>query len=655
MGRGIQAFSMIDKMSPEAISLSVAGKIRRYNLTASRKIAELTGKQQKSLSGLVNKIVRTPVGRQRNILIAKLEKQMADMIPSTLGEKAITVWKAGLLTSLRTSERNLLGTSFQTGAEFAKDIVQSPLDIIMKARTGQRTMVTTPKGIVPGAKKGFQSAWDLIRYGVDPEEMATKFDVRRINWGKTKTGKALEFSTNVVFRNLAAQDQVFYKMTFEHSIQSSLGAASKNAGRKVTEITQDMLEQATKDALYATFKDKTKLAQIATAAKKAMGKRLKSDDAYAQFYNNTFSGLLKGAGEVAMPFTGVPSSILSKIVDYSPIGLLKGTTKVGIVLAKNVPSLQLQAGKEMARGVIGTGIFSISAWLAKKGLMTGQAKDKAERNQWELEGKKPNSIFILGKWRNINSVGPQTMVMLAGAKAQQELMSEDGGGIGAFGGAIGQDFLSQSLLAGVQGPLNAVSDPQRYGGTYLKSQLASVIPNILKDLAKSLDPLKRERYGLTDAFRAGVPGLSQTLPPQRDVLGEALINDQHGITAFFDLFNSSTPKTSIVVDELKRLREIGYNPTPSELGKTQSVAGVQLDLKPLELDILRKESGGILEGLLTILMTTPEYEQATDDERSDLIKSTTSYVRTNYKKLHLNRFTDVQTVLDALKRKQEEK
>ena len=40
VGRGTQAFSLLNKMSPEAISLSVAGKIK-YNLSNVKKITRI--------------------------------------------------------------------------------------------------------------------------------------------------------------------------------------------------------------------------------------------------------------------------------------------------------------------------------------------------------------------------------------------------------------------------------------------------------------------------------------------------------------------------------------------------------------------------------------------------------------------------------------
>lgn len=227
-------------------------------------------------------------------------------------------------------------------------------------------------------------------------------------------------------------------------------------------------------------------------------------------------------GEIVAPFTGVPSSIAGQMIAYSPIGLTKGLYSGGKILIKNVPELQRQASQEIARGVVGSGIMGIAAFLTQHGLMTGQPRDDAERRQWELEGRQANSIFIGGKWRSINSVGPEALIALAGSKLKG---SKD---ITQSVANIGKDFLSQTFLQGVQGPLNAITDPNRYARTYFQGQLGSVIPNIIKDTSKAFDSTAREVNSLGDTLKSGIPGFRNTLLPKRNALGEPIKQEPTG-------------------------------------------------------------------------------------------------------------------------------
>lgn len=618
LGRSVQAFSMLDKMSPEAIAISAARRIKQYNLTARAKIPELTGQQTELIAQQVKKI-DSLTGREKNIAINDLQTILNEFIPSSIAEKAITVWKAGLLTSLRTHERNLLGNTIMGGFEGLKDIPGSVADQLMGLRTGKRSMTLTARGTISGSKKGIQAASDIITRGYDPEESINKFDVKRVTWGKNPVEQVLKKYTDVVFRTLGGADKPFWNAIFARSMYDQAGAAAINAGKQgdqafieglVKSPTEDMLLQATKDANYATFKDKNQLTNVASSIKRTMSQ-------------NEWGRVV---AEGLMPFTGVPSSIVGKTVAYSPIGLVKGALEVGNVVVNNVPQLQRQAAQDLGRGVMGTALFGLGAYLMQKGLMTGQPKDQKEAQQWQLEGKQANSVLINGKWRGINSIGPQNLVVLAGAKYQEEANNPEGS-TGSYLAGLGKDQLSQTFLQGVQGPLQAVNDPERYAKSYVGNTAASVIPNIVKDTAKSTDSSARELNTVGDYIKLGIPGVRNTLTPKRDVLGNVIKQEPTGAGAFIDLFNSKTPISNSVVDELSRLNAVGENATPSKLQKTQTIQGVKSTLDPQELNILEEKSGQELTKALGNLFIQPDYIALDDSEKAVAIQKVVTQVR----------------------------
>lgn len=624
LGRGVQAFSLLDKMSPEAISLSVAGKIKKYNINATRKIPELTGDQQALISNAVSKI-DSLTGRDKNIAINELSNTINSFIPSSIADKAITVWKAGLLTSLRTHERNLLGNTIMSGSEIAKDIPASIADRIMGLKTGQRTLTTTVSGLKSGTSKGLQASKDIIKYGFDPEEAISKFDVKKVNWGNNKVERVLKGYTEAVFRTLGAEDKPFWNSMYARSLYDQAGAEAINAGKQgdkqfisqlVNKPTEEMFTNALKDANYATFHDKNALSSVASAIKRA-----------AQ--NPEYKGwgeAGKVLTEVLAPFTGVPSSIAGKTIAYSPIGLVKGAINAGRVLSGNVPELQRQAAQEIGRGVMGTGLFALGAYLMDKGLMTGQPKDTKEANQWQLENKQANSVLVNGKWRSINSVGPQFLVTLAGAKYAEEKGKPDGS-TGAYLAGLGKDQLSQTFLAGVQGPLNAITDPARYGQSYVGNQTASVIPNIVKDASKAFDPNARELNSVLDYMKSGIPGVRNTLTEKRDVLGNIVPQEPTGAGAFVDLLNSKTPIKNPVINELSRLNDVGQNATPSKLSKDQTINGIKQKLTPEQLNILEAKIGPEAMKQLENLFKSNGYQSLTDEDKANAISSVMTSLR----------------------------
>jgi Holliday junction resolvase-like predicted endonuclease len=630
LGRGVQAFAMLPKMSPQAIAISVAGRINKYNETAIKKIPQLTGDQQKLISDKIKSMDKLKVGsRDHGIAAHELDNLVNSFIPSSLADKAITIWKAGLLTSLRTHERNLIGNAGMSLAEIAKDPVAAVADAAMKLRTGKRTLTPTLNGVQKGfGKESAQQVTDLLKRGFDPSSPISKYDIKQVNWGTGPVQQGLKHYTEAVFRTLGAEDRVGYNSAFARSLHDQAGAAAINAGKKgdsafianlVKNPTEDMTKIATTDASYATFHDKTGLSTLAS--------NIKRTAASMPGYKGEAA---KVVTEVLMPFTGVPSSIVGKTIAYSPIGLVKGAVNVGRVMAGQVPELQRQAAQEIGRGTVGTGLFGIGAFLMSKGLMTGQPKDAKEATQWQLEGKQANSVLIGGKWRSINSVGPQQLVMLAGAKAEEAASNKDGGLV-KYGAALAKDQLSQTFLAGVQGPLQAINDPARYGGTYAQNTAASVVPNIVKDTAKAFDPNQREINSVPDALQNATPFARNHLLPKRDVLGNPMPQEPSGAAAYVDLFNSKTPISNPVVDELSRLSKTDNEATPSKLAKTQTILGNKVKLTPKELDQLEQSSGEPIRQQFSKLIDSKEYQTATDEARQKALNSIVEKARANAK------------------------
>ena len=620
LGRGVQAFSLLKNMSPESIALSAAGQIKKYNLAnPTRKIPELNAEQTKLIS---DKVMAMDLlkGREKNIALQEINDIINSFIPSRLSDKVIATWKAGLLTSLRTHERNFLGNTIHGAMETIKDIPASGADILLSSKTGKRTITPTIKGISEFASKdtGQQMA-DIVMKGYDPSEQINKFDYKKINWGNNPLERALKKYTDTVFNTLGASDKPFYNAAMSRSLYSQAAAEAINQGKRGNKVfienlvknpTDDMFKIAIGDANVATFKDKNKASAVVSQLKQAMGK----------------TELGKIVSEITMPFTGVPTSILGQILNYSPVGLLKGIANSGKVLSGQVPELQRQAAQEIGRGVMGTAIFSLGSYLAGKGLITGQPKDQTEARQWELENKPRNSIMIGGKWRSLNSIGPEAVVFLAGAKMNEELSSPEGN-LGTYGVKLGKDYLDQSFVTGLQGPVNALTDPQRYAKSYIGNQISSFVPNIVKDISKATDTKARESNTVLDYAKQGIPGLRQTLPERRDVLGNVIKQEPTGIGAMVDVFNSKTPNKSIVVNELSRLNDAGENATPSKLSSSQTIQGQKVKLTPQELNTLEERIGGEVTLQLENLINSPDYQALDDESKSKAIDSVVASTR----------------------------
>lgn len=610
-GQMIQILSQYDQSSPSGAVKMAKNIIKNYNESNPNNTLNLTDDQIKGFYSQAKTVQEMAQGKDRSLATKKLFDDINKLVPSKIQDKAIAIWKAGLLTSPRTTLRNLLGNTIHGGAEILKDLPATLVDQILGAKTGKRTLTFTTKGLVSGAKKGLTAAGDVMKYGFDPEEAISKYDIKKINWGESGLGKSLGKYTDFVFNSLGAQDKPFYHSAFARSLYDQAGAISKNTGKSIEEIvakpTDQMLKVATQDASVATFKDKNALGKWASNAKKALG-------------NNRW------IAEIVAPFTGVPTSIAGQMMAYSPVGLVKGAIDATKVLAGKMPELQRQAAQEIGRGVIGTGLIGIGAYLSAKGLMTGNPKDSKEYDQWQLEGKQANSVLINGKWRSIGSIGPELLVTLAGAQAQQDLTS--GKGAGVLAGNIGKTIVNQSSLQGVQTNLNAISNPTQYGKQTIQGFVGSTIPNIVNDTSKALDPKQREINGnFVQPIQSRLPIVRNSLLPKRDALSNEMAQSPTGINAYIDLFNSKTPVKNPVVNELSRLNLVGENTVPSKLAPDQTVYGQKVKLTPQELDSLEQQSGGMVTKVINSIISDPGYKNLDDKEKSKMITSAVGDVK----------------------------
>ncbi len=240
-----------------------------------------------------------------------------------------------------------------------------------------------------------------------------------------------------------------------------------------------------------------------------------------------------------------------------------------------------------------------------------------------------------GKWRSIGSLGNIAQALLAGAKIYAEIKKGGDASLGHLGSELGKDFLEQSFLTGINRPMQAVQDPNRYGQDYLGNTVASIIPNFVGQIAKSQDGLVRENNSVGDYITNKIPEIpgASFLPNRkqniegRDVLGQTIPQEPTGIGAFVDLFNSKTPRSNPVIDELSRLNDVGNNATPSKMTKSQTIGGVKMSLTPEQLNILESDVGGRATSTLQTLFNNPNYQKLTDEDKAKAVDSVMSSLR----------------------------
>ena len=614
LGRSVQAASILARLTPEGQIKFAAREIQRYNqaIEASRggilglkkKIPELTGAQADEIRTEMKAIENMAEGEEKAIRFAKLQDRISQLVPSTLFQKMVAVWKAGLLTGIKTSGLNILSNVFHTGLETLKDIPAVAVDSIASLLTKKRTVVL-PGGGTRGVKEGVDKGFRYLRTGYDERNVGVKLDYRKVNFGKGPIAKGLQKYEEGVFRLIGAEDQPFYYGAKARSIYQQAKAVARNEKLKgpalqsrvdelVENPTDEMVRYAVLDAETAVFQNPTALGKIARGIQKLGG----------------------GVGEVILPFGRTPSAVATQVINYTPIGIVK-------TIIQNIGKGRFDQrlfSQGIGRGLTGTGVLYIGSELYKKDLISlDRPKTESERALWETEGRVANSIKIGDKWRTVQTFGPAGNGLLLGAHFQKGL-DDKGSPTEAMFQALGggaKSFSEQTFLSGVNQFVDALVDPKRSAEGFLGRLVASTIPTIVSDVARSADTAERRAETIGQRVQARVPLLRRGLEPQVKLFGEERSRQGNILEVMADPTRPSKITITPLTEEIRRLNESGNKISTTKLGNKAGFKGLTQE----QNTELWKRSGEITEGKLNSLIRHPGYQKLDDEKKAKNVQN----------------------------------
>jgi len=602
-GRSVQAASILGRLTPEGQVKFAAKEILKWNEFNPKKlIPELTGEQAESILKEMRAIQVMVEGEEKAIRFFQLQKHIQNLVPTPLTKKLISIWKAGLLTGIKTSGLNIFANIHHGITEVIKDIPAAVVDTISSLFTGERTTAFTTKSLGKGGGEGVKRGWRYLKTGFDERNVAAKLDYQHINWGKNKVWKALGKYTDGVFRILGAEDQPFYYAAKARSFADQATAQAINKGLKGTtrkKFIQELIENPTElmqkyaslDGVTAVFQQETVLGKIARQIQKAPG------------------------GEVVVPFGKTPSAVATQILNYSPIGVVK-TIITNIGKGKFDQRVFSQG---IGRGLTGTVILGIGAYLFKQGkILLDYPSNEKERELWKLEGKKPNTIKIGDKYRTIQAFGPAGNLLVVGGHIQNAFDTA-----GSPTEAIAQvfygsskSFTEQTFLQGMNNMVSAITDPERNAEFVLQSTLSSAIPTLSSDIARVFDPQERRKETLAESLKARIPGARKTLEPQITVLGEERIRVGNALEVLVDPTRPSEEISTPLINEFRRLWDLDYKVTPTLIGDKKGFEA----LTPEQNTELWKKAGELLNEKLNNLIASDTYDNLSDEKKAKKIE-----------------------------------
>lgn len=380
-GRGLNAAKLILRTTPQGRVRMMINEVNRL----TREHADvLKGKKLELTDEQANRILNAKtddeIGKAMNDTLVEIYND----IPVTLFQKFNAIRHFSMLANFKTHERNILGNGVFWGARGFSDFmeinaykipaIQKKMDSF-KANPANAKMLRVTREEMKSTREYLDKVFDE-NYPKSGSSTRWKEGIsrRRPEDAKIFQSKIMQPMDKLVKANyklLDVEDMICFKPEYRKSYIRWCKTHDIPL-EKISEMTESQKKMANdwamKKAEYATYRDDSSLSRAIVRLKDKTATKTGSTPPATALYR---------AGNVAvesvLPFVKTPVNILRRSVDFSPLGLARGSAKLG--MAKNVDTF-MQGVHDICTGLTGTGVMAIGMWIASKDWITVEAKDE---------------------------------------------------------------------------------------------------------------------------------------------------------------------------------------------------------------------------------------------------------------------------------------
>jgi hypothetical protein len=433
---------------------------------------------------------------------------------ATLKDKIFEAWLNGILSNPTTHLANIVGNTLT----MLTKIPETAISGVLKGKLPLGELKAESLGLVRGIQEGTMAAVKAFQTGM-PSDMMTKIEHTRYHAISGTKGKLIRIPT----RALTAADEFFKGIVYRSEVNrlSYIKAAKEVKGgnavsQRMAEILSDpksnadIFAKAHEEALYRTFQN-----PLGQLGKKVMSLR---DSAYPAKY--------------IIPFIKTPTNIAKFTLERTPFNFAKilWDYKKGKITAEQLSS-------ELSKPILGSLISAATVMYVLDGTITGGApKNKTERELKYASGWQPYSIKIGDSYYSYSRLEPIGSILgltadfvLTAKNADEKTINETAAELMM---SVTKNLSSKTFLSGISRFLDAMTDPERYGATYLEQLAGSVVPSVVGAAARSVDPYAREIETPIEAMQTRIPFASKSLPYREGAYGVPVENSGGWLNMF---------------------------------------------------------------------------------------------------------------------------
>lgn len=453
---------------------------------------------------------------------AELLKALNEKNPKTKFDVVQEIRYLNMLGNPKTHIRNIFGSGFfspirqisnmiRSGIERTSYVKNSGVDVTLHGGLSLTAIRDTwAKNPTSEAGKKALAAFEKLK----PELLGSMKLDNQLYSGRAKhlSGKILDAVSDFNSNLLSKEDDFFKQKSFRENY-IKIYERYRKSGTPITKKLERRIEdEAMQEAYIATFNEYNEFAKyLANITRKA-------GDPNA-------SAIGKGIGiatNAVMPFTKVPANIMKQSVNYSPIGIVKGFSKMQNAIKKGNSEAMNQAIDELASGLTGSAIFGLGMLLGKTtdAFTTNVGKDDYAAKFKKQQGVQNYSVAFKnptdGKTYSmtLDWLVPNSATFFAGVELANQMKSGDfnvfdlGGDWTQIMSRIVEPVMETSMLSGLYSMLESTrngygdDDKQSAASIMLRetaqSYLNSLVPTALGQTARTLYKNDKQISGEND-------------------------------------------------------------------------------------------------------------------------------------------------------------
>lgn len=645
IAQAMQAQAMLRKLSPES-QLSILQKsVNRLNEKYGTD-AEISGENMRDF-------LNAPDEKTRREVADRIVKDAAQSVPGTFRAKYDCLRYLAMLGNPRTHIRNILGNTLFQIPVTAKNRVGAAVEAGYNFFSGgklERTKSLT--GVNPASQlaKECRADWSNVSDFLS----GSKYSEGRITARDIESEIDPFQNSNPLFKGLGKlSDMNGQLLSVEDTAakrwiytQSLAGYLKANGIKSISEADPQLLNRArnyaAQEAMRNTFNDHNAFSDFVAK----LSALPNSENKWARRAGYVTEGLL--------PFKRTPANILSRAVEYSPVGAAASIADLvnrGVRGQATVESVATGIDR-LAAGLTGTVLLAVG-FLLNGYFSGGDDEDDKQRDFNSLTGHQSyaleleNGTSVTLDWLAPGAIPFFMGVELAHAWQDGGLSWEDA--LNALKNMSGP-MLEMSMLQGLNDVIEDASYAQYHGGNVPAAFIVSaatnyatqIFPTLFGQLERSTEnrrmttyadknsPIAKDLQFFLGKTSQKIPGLDYHQIPYIDEWGREESSGDPISRTFNNILNPaymSQVQIDNVEKELQRLKDATGSSSvfPAKVDKSFKVGDEMKYLTADEYTTFAKTVGQTRRDLLDRLMKQPGYKRLSDEQKAQAVASVYEY------------------------------